>query len=138
MLRAMLRGKSGAALTAPSAPDGWSPLQVVLHVRSGAAIIAPRVMQALVADAPAFASFDERGWADLLARAEVPLDAQLTAFQIELAELVAVLMSLSEHQWQRSGKHEERGEQTVLAICEQLAEHEAEHVAQVRAMVAGA
>ena len=136
-LRAMLRGKRAGALTAASEIDGWSPLQVVLHVRASAAIVAPRVMQALVREGPSFASFDERAWAELLALPEMPLDAQLTAFQIERAELTAVLMKLSADQWRRAGVHELAGEQTVLAICESMAAHEEEHVAQVRGMFVG-
>lgn len=134
-LRRLLRGKSPEVLTGASPTGEWAPFDVVLHIRAAASIIAPRVMQALVRDRPSFASFDERAWADLLRLPEMPLDAQLTAFQIERAELTAILMRLAVDQWQRVGVHEEHGEQTVLDICEQIVEHETEHVAQLSAML---
>jgi hypothetical protein len=136
-LRRLTRGKSPDALTVASAPADWAPIDVVLHVRAAAAIVAPRVMQALVRESPRFESLDERAWADLLRLPEMPLDAQLTGFQIERAELTGTLMKLRPDQWQRTGLHEERGEQTVIAICEQIVEHEAEHVAQLSAMLDG-
>jgi hypothetical protein len=135
-VRQLTRRMRGDALT--RAADGeWSARDVVLHLRASDAIIAPRIMQILVRERPPLAGFDEQAWAAVLAGAEVPLDAQLAAYAVCRTELVGVLRRLDDAQWQRAGVHEERGELRVLDICEWLAEHEAEHIAQLEAIVAG-
>jgi uncharacterized damage-inducible protein DinB len=134
-LRTAVRALKGDAIARPSGDGGWSVLEIVRHIRASDAILAPRVMQALVRDRPSFPSFDHHGWADLIAAADVPVDAQLAAFAIQRAELTALLRTLTAEQWQRTSVHEKRGEQSITAICEHIAEHEAEHVAQIDAMV---
>jgi hypothetical protein len=119
-------------LTAAAGPDGWSPRQLLEHVRAADAIIAPRAYHVLVRDGPALPSFDERAWAVLIASAEIPLDAQLAAFAIQRAELCAMLRTLSEESWARTGVHEDRGEQSLAAMMTYLAEHEEEHLGQLR------
>ena len=135
--RVVLRAMTPAQLTAPSEPDGWSPRQLLEHVRAADAVIAPRAYHVLVRDRPALPSFDERAWAALIASAEIPLDAQLAAFAIERAELCAMLRAVPEKSWLRTGVHEERGEQSLGVIMTYLAEHEEEHLGQLRAMVGG-
>jgi hypothetical protein len=134
-LRGMLRGQPAERLTTRAEAGEWAPIDVVVHIRASSAIVAPRIMQALVRERPAFQSLDEVEWARLLALPEMPLDAQLTAFQLERAELTAILMKLDASQWQRAGVHEQRGEQSVRDICAQLAEHEEEHIAHLRTML---
>jgi hypothetical protein len=124
-------------LTAALDPDGWSPRQVLDHVRAADAIIAPRAYHVLVRDRPPLPSFDERAWAALIAAAEIPLDAQLAAFAIQRAELCAMLRSLPEESWGRAGMHEKRGEQSLEAMMTDLAEHEEEHLGQLRGMADG-
>lgn len=131
-LRAAVRRMQGDALTA-SRDGGWSVREIIEHVRASDAIIAPRVYQLLVRDRPPLTGFDERAWAALTARAEVPLDAQLAAFAITRAELCGVLRTLSPADWERAGVHEERGEIAIIDIARWIAGHEDEHVAQVEA-----
>jgi hypothetical protein len=135
-LRLAVRRLKAAQIAQP-AGDDWSALDVVRHVRAADAILAPRIWHALVRDRPALPSFDERRWAELIASANVPVDAQLAAFAIHRAELTALLRTLTPDQWQRTGVHETNGDQTVLQMCTHIAEHEREHVAQIEAIVRG-
>jgi hypothetical protein len=134
-LRGAVRALKGAQIATALADGEWSTLDVVRHIRASDAILAPRIMQALVRDRPLFPSFDHQGWAELIAAADVPVDAQLAAFAIQRAELTALLRTLTVEQWQRMSVHEKRGEQSIAEICEHIAGHEAEHVAQIEAMV---
>lgn len=131
-LRSAVRRMDGDALTA-SRDGEWSVREIVGHVRASDAIIAPRIYQILVRDRSPLAGFDERAWAALVARAEIPLDAQLAAFAITRAELCGVLRTLSPSDWRRSGVHEERGEISITGIARWIADHEDEHIAQVEA-----
>jgi hypothetical protein len=136
-LRSLVRGRAEAVLTARDSDGGWTPLDVVAHVRASDAVLAPRVYALLTRDKPFLPSIDERALAQVTALAELPLDAQLAAFTITRAELTGVLGKLLHDQWARTGMREERGEISVLSICEWLASHEEEHVLQVRRLIEG-
>jgi hypothetical protein len=120
---------------APKAGE-WSPAQVVAHLRASDAIVAPRVFQLLTrANAP-LTGFDERAWAETAARAELPLATQLTAFEAQRAELVGVLRTLTDAEWEIVGQHETRGALSLREIATDLAEHEREHRSQLEAALA--
>jgi hypothetical protein len=129
--RALIRRLDANALTAPY-DDGWSPRQIIEHVRASDAIIAPRIYHVLVRDDAPLTAFDDRKWGSLIAAAEVPIDAQLAAFAITRAELCAMLRTLQPEDWTRTGVHEERGKITLTDIATWLAAHEEEHIAQLR------
>ena len=134
-LRGEVRRLKGAQI-AEATQGGWSALDVVRHLRASDAIMAPRIWQVLVRDRPPLPGHDERAWAELIAAADVPVDAQIAAFAIQRAELTALLRTLTPEQWQRAGLHETNGEQTVLQIGTKIAEHERDHLAQIEAIVA--
>ena len=135
-LRGSVRSLKGRAIADPPADGEWSLLDIVRHVRASDAILAPRIVQVLVREGAPLAAFDERAWSELIAAADVPIDAQLAAFAIQRAELTALLRTLTPAQWLRSGVHEECGVQTLADICEYIAAHEAEHLAEAAAIVA--
>ena len=118
-------------------PDHWGVGDIIRHIRAADAILSARVLQILVrADAPVPA-FDERAWGDLLAAAAIPLHQQVAEFAHRRVELVAVLRSLTPDRWQAGGQHELAGSVTVVDVCRSIAEHEAEHRAQLEGIVRG-
>jgi hypothetical protein len=124
-----------AALRARSSLDAWSALEVVAHLRASEAIVAPRLYQILVRDEPALAAFDERRWAEVAGYADLPPSLLLQGFATRRAELVAMLRRLAPTDWERAGMHEVAGRVTLLDIARSMAEHEAEHIAQLQAML---
>jgi DinB superfamily len=119
-----------AARRAPRRGE-WSPAQILAHLRASDAILGPRIIRVLVrADSPLI-GYDERAWAAISARAQLPLATQLTAFESQRAELVGVLRALKPDEWERAGLHEIRGRLTVAQIATDLAKHEQEHEAQM-------
>lgn len=50
--------------------------------------------------------------------------------------LSALLSTLTADEWARSGRHEERGVETVEGIVRHLVSHDREHLEQLRAAVA--
>lgn len=124
-----------AARQTPKAGE-WSPAQIMAHLRASDAILAPRVFQLLTrANAP-LTGFDERAWAEIAARAQLPLATQLAAFEAQRAELVGVLRTLTDAEWEIVGQHETRGALSLRAIAADLAEHEREHQPQLEAALA--
>jgi hypothetical protein len=123
------------AWEAPAA-DEWSPAQVIAHLRASDAILAARVFQLLTRANTPLAGFDERAWAEVAARAHLPLATQLTAFEAQRAELVSVLRTLTAAEWEIPGQHETRGTLTLRVIATDLAEHEREHRPQLETAVA--
>jgi hypothetical protein len=129
-LRAAARSLKAEQLTGAGG-DGWSPLEIIRHMRAADAVLSPRIYHVLVRDNPPLPAFDERTWASLIEAAGVPLDAQLASFAIQRAELTALLRTLTPEQWLRAGTHEALGTQSVLDICAKIVDHEREHLAQL-------
>lgn len=126
----------GPRTDARPAPGAWSAVEVVRHLRAADAIIGPRIYHILIRERPPLPAFDERAWGEYLATAATPLSEQLDEFQIRRAELVRVLMNLSEADWSREGEHEVRGKMSLSAVCLDLAAHEDEHCRQIEDLVA--
>jgi hypothetical protein len=134
-LAALLDGLDEAALWARPTPDGWSAVEVLAHLRASEAIVAPRLYQIVVRDEPVMAAFDERRWAEGAGYADLPPSLLLQGYAARRAELVAMLRRLAPGDWARTGLHEVAGRITLLDIARSMAEHEAEHIAQLRAML---
>ena len=131
----LLGGLDEAALRARPTPDDWSALEVVAHLRASEAIVTPRFYQILVRDEPALVAFDERRWAEVAGYADLSPSLLLQGYATRRAELAAMLRRLAPADWERAGVHEVAGRVTLLDIVRSMAEHEAEHVAQLQAML---
>ena len=118
-------------------PDHWGVGDIIRHIRAADAVLSTRIFHILIREAAPLPAFDERAWGELLAAAAIPLDEQIAEFAHRRAELVAVLRSLSPDRWQAAGQHELAGSVTVVDVCRSIAEHEAEHRAQLEGIVRG-
>src|SRR5207249_9141927 len=106
------------------------------HLRAADDILAPRLIQILVRDDAPLPAFDERRWAEIVGYGSLDFSSLLATFAGRRAELAAMLRRLPPEDWQRAGLHEERGPRTILQLLRILVEHEAEHVAQIEALLA--
>ena len=118
-----------------TAGDEWSVADVIRHLRAADAITGTRVFHILVSDDAPLPAFDEVAWARLLAAGGAALADQVEAFALRRSELVAILRTLDAARWNRAGEHEVRGRMTVAELCEDIATHEAEHRAQLEALI---
>ncbi len=121
----------------PPAEGEWSMIDVFAHVRATDDIIAGRVMPVLVRDQPNLLAYDERRWAEVTRYTQEHFEQPLEVFGLRRAELVHALRHISLADWERTGIHEERGPQSLLAIVQRVVEHEEEHCAQLEALRAG-
>jgi hypothetical protein len=125
--------RAGAGARRAPAPGAWSVADTLTHVRASAAIITPRLHQAVIRPGVVWPAFDERAWSALAERSAPPLDVQLRTFALTRAELLLMLRSLTDAEWLRTGEHEEYGSLTVAHVVHAVAAHEAAHCDQADA-----
>src|ERR1700730_4719456 len=135
-LEELLRSLRPDQLSARPFDEAWSAEELFEHVRASEAIVAPRILQLLV-QGPGLAgtSFDERRWAIVAGRAQLPLDDRLALFELRRRELVALLRDLTAEEWSRRGDHPQLGRLSVADLCEGMAGHEEEHCRQLAEIV---
>jgi len=135
-LQELLHSLRPDQLSAKPSDEAWSAEQLFEHVRASEAIVAPRIVQLLVhGPGLSWPSFDERRWAMIAGRAQLPLDDRLALFELRRRELVALLRDLTAEEWSRRGDHPQLGRLSVADLCEGMAGHEEEHCRQLAEIV---
>jgi len=125
----------------PSAPDAWSARMVVHHLADSETNSYVRLRRLLAEPAgTTIQGYDEAQWARVLCY-DRPIDTSLevfTAVRRASAELLeAVLPTLRDDAWQRTGHHTESGEYRLLDWLTVYADHAEAHAAQIRAAIDG-
>jgi len=115
-------------------PGEWSVAEVVLHIIAADSIMAPRVYQILAQPGISLPDMDVVEVTRVLARAQVPLQDRLLAFEARRKEWIAALDQITNEELEASGEHGRDGTITILDICRNLAAHEMEHKKQVEAV----
>ena len=110
--------------------DQWSPLDILIHLRSADAILTTRIWTALVQPDSVFASMDERRYGDLLTRAGLSAAEHVAAFNLRRSELVGLLRSLSADEWETTVWRA-----PLWRLVTDLPDHEAEHLNQLEALL---
>jgi uncharacterized damage-inducible protein DinB len=131
---AMLDIDTADLRTAP-AEDEWSPMEVLAHIKANDDIITPRIIKFLTEDNPTLPRYDLERWEAIAGYVEAPVDQTLLAFQRHRDELVWQLKRLPDAAWDRRGISPFSGDVTLYQILNIFADHEAEHLAQLRAML---
>lgn len=117
------------------APDEWSPLEVLRHVRASDLIVASRIWNWLTRPDGVHLGLDERKYGDLLARADLSATDQVRAFILRRRELVGLLRELSSHEW-TAPVWTDFGEVSILRLAGEMVLHEQEHLGQLAEAVA--
>ncbi|HXG42600.1 MAG TPA: DinB family protein [Dehalococcoidia bacterium] len=123
-----------AALAFRPSPDEWSLKEVLGHLRDAQALALEQVQAALAGRPLPHRDLDalpqERGYQD----------QDVGALAEEMAglrrRLLHLLWSLSDEEWQRPCRHPLRGTVTVAQLVRELAQHDLEHLWQVRRLKA--
>jgi hypothetical protein len=133
-IEVLVRDLDEEALRRRPAPDQWSIKEVCAHLRDSLEIDGERIRRMVEEDDPSISSYDQ----EALARegdyqnANMPL--VLTALRAFSGGNAYMLEGLSEEQWRRGGRHEERGPINVGGYAEQQAEHCRAHLEQLRSL----
>ena len=124
---------SDAEITA-SRDGEWSAAEVLAHLRAADDIQSYRAYAILARDDAPMPAFDERRWADAVGYVALPPRESAAVYAGKRGELVAMLRRISPEEWDRTYRHETLGDLTLWAQVSNLAEHEEEHLTQLKAL----
>jgi hypothetical protein len=123
-------------LKAPASRE-WSPAQVIAHLADAELVYGFRLRKVVTEPYPQLAAFDENAWAERFASVEEePRDA-LARWRVLRESNLRIFESLVEDEWERTGNHAEKGEMSTADIAELLADHDRNHLDQIRKSLAG-
>lgn len=112
--------------------EGWCIKEIVGHLRDAAEVYHKRIYMMSTQTDPILEAYDQEGYVTqhrYLSRSVDEMLAEMRAFR---SDTVALLTSLVNWNWARTGQHEENGRISIRQIVEHMVEHEAEHVADIR------
>lgn len=132
-LDGLLRETSAEAWKASPAAEEWSPLDVLGHlIETERQLYRPRLQRILAEDNPTLAAVSE----SLMRPSEATPRAALEAFAAERQVTLDMLSKLSAEDWQRPAHHHRLGATTLLAVADLIAQHDRQHLRQIREAIA--
>jgi uncharacterized damage-inducible protein DinB len=124
-----------AALRQPPAPGKWSVVAVLAHLAEDELSSSWRYRQMLEQPGVALASFDQEEWARRGAYGSWDPHEAIEMFRLLREANVRLLAGLTAEEWQRWGRHAERGRMTVAELAGHMPEHDARHIEQIRGIL---
>ena len=130
-LRASLAEVDPSDLRRPEAPGKWSVLDVLCHLADSELVYGYRLRMIVAEDEPSLVGYDQDRWAQRLR-----YDARDPNLELERLELLrrsnlGFLRSLEDADWDRVGRHSERGVESVRRVFQLLAAHDLVHLRQI-------
>lgn len=129
-LRDAVRDLDAAQMDTPYREGGWTVRQVVHHLGDSHMMAFHRLRRALTEESPVVPGYDEKAFADLPDK-DAPIECSLDLLEGVHARWVMLLHAMSDEQWQRDFKHQERGPSTIDAVTQLYAWHSLHHVAHI-------
>jgi hypothetical protein len=129
-LALLVRSLPGEQLEQPPA-DGWNAREVLAHLADFELMAAVRVRTVLSRERPVLASYGQEEFTDRFSGLEPPEEA-LERIAVVRRATLRVLEALASEDWERTGVHPERGEETLRRTMELLARHDQIHLEQLR------
>lgn len=116
-------------------PGEWSVRQIVHHVPDSHMSAVFRFKKPLTEDRPDFMTYDQDAFA-LLGDYKLPIAPSLALLHALHVRFVALLESLTDEQWQRTGFHPSWGEVSVEEVARRYADHGDNHINQINKTLA--
>ena len=131
-LLALVNGATPAQLARVSAEGEWSPAMVVGHLADAEMVYSVRLRMVLTTDRPFLAPYDEQAWVNRFHELEDDAKQSMTRWRSLREANLRLFDSLDDGEWKLSGLHAERGETTVLQLASTMADHDRDHLSQIR------
>src|ERR1700690_633529 len=131
----LLKGVSAAKLRKRPAPGKWSIAEIIGHVADTEFVGGFRMRLILGAPGTPIAAFDQDTWVTALHYDKRDVRKSLEQFRALREANLALLKTLTRHQWKQHGIHAERGPETVETIVNMFAGHDLNHIAQIEAIL---
>jgi hypothetical protein len=118
--------------------EGWSMQQVVGHLADFAEIDHKRLYMMSTQTDPILEAFDGDALAAEHGYEEQAIEALLDQLSYWRSNTVQLLTTLVNWNWARTGRHVEAGRVSIRMLVEHMVEQEADHLAEIRRLRAGA
>lgn len=135
-LARLIDGLDDEALAQPAQDGGWGVVEIIPHFRDWERIYLDRIEQSVQEDPATLEEYDDSLWA--IERGYRDLDTRdvLADFTGLREQLVARISELDADQLQRTVVLPKHGPRTLLALLQNLTEHDAKHLMQARDVLA--
>lgn len=135
-VEAVARRVSAAQLEASPAPGGWSPNEILWHIRATADVYGEHITRILNEDEPRWRHVSPRARMKKSRYDQVPFAESFAAFARQRAELVALLVGITPDAWQRVALvfvpyNRSEWRLTLYERVRGMVEHEHGHCAQM-------
>ena len=134
-LATLVAGAPRARLDAPPAPGKWSVASIIAHLADSEIVYTYRLRLMIASSGSAFQATDQDAWAAALNYAAQDPAVSIEDFRVNRERTLRLLAALSPSQWDCHGVHSERGRVTVRRVVELMAEHDLNHLRQIRAIL---
>ena len=141
ILEDALRSIPEELLDRAPAPGKWTIRQIAAHLADSELVVAARLRWIAAEPGSPLKAFDQDKWASTLGYEHQSPQDSLELFRALRKVTAAMLRQLPENAWTRAGRHEERGEMTLLQMVESYkghAEHHAQQIGQIRGQLGAA
>ena len=134
---ALIRGQNEAILA--KRPDGknWAAKEIICHLRDTDELFMGRFQAILTIDEPKFSPADADRWAEDRQYLRNDVQEALAAFRRRRGENLKILRGLKPEQWERAGIHATRGRETLRNWVTLMANHDINHLDQLKRALAG-
>ena len=129
--RELLRARPAEQLARRPDGGGWSPIEVLRHVRDVVQVYGMRFKWMILQDDPFLPNYDEDRWVTESPDGPAQLDAVLDEMAAYRAETVRLLRALPPDGWSRRGRHEVLDEVELEPYVRHEVAHEEQHLAQL-------
>lgn len=116
-------------------PGKWSAREIICHLADCEIAFGFRLRQTLATPDHVIQPFDQEAWAERYG--SLPGEAALSAFTALRAWNLALLKTVSSHDYTIPATHPERGPMTFKTIVETMGGHDLNHLAQVEKIASG-
>jgi hypothetical protein len=130
----LVQGLSEDALRWRPALSEWSIKEICCHLRDSFEIDGERIRHMLSEEEPFLPAYDQEALARERDYQSESMPLVLTALRAFSGGLAYLLENLGEEDWQRRGRHEERGPISVDRYAQLLADHASVHLEQIRTL----
>jgi hypothetical protein len=137
-LAAAVRRAARRRLARRPAPREWSVVEVLAHLLDAEVTLGFRIRAAAAEPGGVLVAWDQEAWTDGLRHRRADPRRTLQAFTALRADTVALVRRLTPGQRRAAGRHPEYGRLRVDQLLEHWAEHDLNHLEQIRTTLAAA
>ena len=116
LLRQAIAGMTPHEILESPVPGKWSTHQVIIHLADGETAFADRIKRIIAMDNPLLLAWDEKQFAANLFYNEQSSEDAAALIEISRRQITRVLCKLPPEAFARTGKHSERGNQTLKEV----------------------